>query len=764
MNQKRYEILAPVGTLEMFEAALASGADAVYLAGEKFGARNLINKFEIKDIEQIVKKSHIYDIKVYITINTLVKDFEFYELYEYIYDLVNINIDAVIVQDLGVYYFIKKHFPNLELHASTQMAVNTLYGAKYIESLGFSRVVVGRETDFSEINKISKYTSLEIEAFVHGALCVCISGKCLMSSLIGGRSGNRGKCAQPCRKSFDIYDIKGNKISKLSDNFISAKDLCLIDDVNDIIDLGVYSLKIEGRLKKPEYVYQVVKEYKKAIENCSHNFENLSQVSNRTFTKGLANGDFGRAYYSSKKDIAGLKVGKIVKENGKVFILLSNDLFKKDTLSIENIQNSRFNITLTEDFYSGQKILLDRYRDSKEGSYVYKLFSEKIRENLLSDLKDMQKIKLDFIFTAKIGEKLKLVAYKDEKKYEVFSDFIVQEAKNKSILKDEIVERMSKLGNTAYYLSSIDLKVDENIFLPVSSLNNLKRDLVEKINNSYSSNVLFNTLDNRNTYKKTRFSHLKLSLEIFGKLNKNLNFEKFERIYVHDFELAREIRKMYSKEIYYIAKKVMIQEEYDNLEKTIEENYDYIDGFSANDMGEYLFYRKFNKNIHIENYVNIFNSKTIEFLKEQGISSMSISEELNLEEILSLNNSDCELEIIGYGQLSSMIIKHCPASVIKGCKDSLGCNNCRFNRIKMENEFDKFEVIRKSGYSEILTEKEKNILPIMDKIKNNNISMIRLIDRDDDKIVEITNNFINSIKGKKYTKKTYLGHIDKGVL
>ncbi|MDO4779248.1 MAG: DUF3656 domain-containing protein [Tissierellia bacterium] len=761
MKYQRYEILAPVGNTEMFEAALASGADAVYLAGTKFGARNLTHKFELEDISKLVERAHIHRVKVYITVNTLIKDSEMEEFYEYLSGLMEAKIDALIVQDFGVYQLIRKYYPEIEIHASTQMAVNTLLSAKHIEKLGFSRVVVGRETAISEIEKIRDNTSLEIEAFVHGALCVCISGRCLMSSLIGGRSGNRGKCAQPCRKTFDIFDIDRKRISKLSDTFISSKDLCLIDDVDDMLKSGVYSFKIEGRLKKPEYVYQVVKEYKNALSNHRYSKGNLSLVSNRSFTKGLAKGDFGRQYYNPKNEVSGMPVGHIEK-NKKIFLVLSERVFKKDIISFENEKNQRFNLTMTDNYDVNSRIDLSKYSDIKADSTAFKIFSDQIRENLNSD-KKRKKFNIKVKIYARKNEELKMEFSESDLIGEIKSDFIVQASEKTSTSESEISQRISKLGNTPYEIASMEIETDKDIFIPASVLNNLKRDMINEIEKNY----LQVDKVTQNSYiaikQNNVFRGVKLSLEVFGKINWNIDLEVFSRIYIHSFDELEKLREVYSKEIFYVSKRIMIQEEYDKLEKTIDKYIDLIDGFGINDIGEIDFYSKYNKKYHIENHLNIFNSEAIEFFNNKGIMDYSLSEELNFEEINLLKTGKDEVEIIGYGKLPTMIMKHCPASPIKNCKDSKNCESCRFNHIYMENEFDKFEVIRSAEYSEILTSKPKNILPKMEEIKKSNISRVRIIDREDGDIEKIVNKFVSSIKGKRYRENTYLGHLDKGV-
>ena len=250
------EILAPAGSMECLQAAIAAGADAVYLGGTRFGARAYAQNLSEEDMVQAIEYVHIHRRKIYMTVNTLLKDREMEELYAYLLPYYRAGLDGVIVQDIGVVKYIREHFPEMPVHASTQMTITNTLGADHLKQYGFTRVVPARELSLGEIRDMKRQTGLEMECFVHGALCYCYSGQCLLSSMIGGRSGNRGQCAQPCRLP---YQIDGKKPADL----MSLKDLCTIDILPELIDAGVDSFKIEGRMKQPEYVYTVVKMYRK---------------------------------------------------------------------------------------------------------------------------------------------------------------------------------------------------------------------------------------------------------------------------------------------------------------------------------------------------------------------------------------------------------------------------------------------------------------------------------------------------------------------
>ena len=291
----KVELLAPAGDFSCLKAAIEAGCDAVYIGGKLFGARAFSSNFTDDEIIKAINYAHLFGVKVYVTTNTLIYDKEVERFLEYISFLHKNNVDAVIIQDLGMLDLVRQTFPNLEVHASTQMHIHNLDGASFMEKLGVKRVVLARETSISKIKEIKEKTNIDIEIFIHGALCVSYSGQCLMSSLIGNRSGNRGTCAGSCRQSYSIVDENNNII--LNNKYpLSMKDLCSLENLKTLLDIGVTSLKIEGRMKSSSYVYTVVKLYRLAIDSYYKNnniyidekeLYNLNKIFNREFTKGF---------------------------------------------------------------------------------------------------------------------------------------------------------------------------------------------------------------------------------------------------------------------------------------------------------------------------------------------------------------------------------------------------------------------------------------------------------------------------------------------
>ena len=342
------ELLAPVGSFEALKAAVQNGANAVYLGGKDFGARASANNFDRDELKEAVKYAHIRGVQVFVTTNTLRKENEIEDFLEYAKFLYDIDVDAIILQDIGMARLIKRELPDFELHASTQMVAHSLEDVKYLESVGFDRVVLAREVTVEEIKYICDNCKADIEVFVHGALCVCYSGQCLMSSMIGNRSGNRGRCAQPCRQRYELIDVyTGEVVNSNGDYLLSPRDLNAIEEIDKVIDAGVHSLKIEGRMKRPEYVATVIDGYRKTIDEylatnklnvSDETINDLYTIFNRKFTKGLLLGDVGKDMMNSQlPNNQGLYVGTVVDYNKKakrLKIKLANTLKKGDGINL----------------------------------------------------------------------------------------------------------------------------------------------------------------------------------------------------------------------------------------------------------------------------------------------------------------------------------------------------------------------------------------------------------------------------------------------
>lgn len=424
------ELLAPAGSYEALTAALAAGADAVYLGGAAFGARAYAKNLTEEEILRGIDYAHLHGKKLYLTVNTLFKEEELEEqLYPFLLPYYRQGLDAVIMQDLGAVQAVRQWFPELPIHASTQMTVTGSAAARMLERQGLSRVVPARELSLSEINRIHRTTGLEIECFVHGALCYCYSGQCLMSSLIGGRSGNRGRCAQPCRLPYEVYE-KGKRLGERGEDFVlSPKDMCTVEILPEILKAGVTSLKIEGRMKKPEYTAGVVSVYRKYLdlyEQDPGRYRVLSEDRKKLFD--LYNRDgFNQSYYRVR--------------NGREMIALKNE--KQVIGSRRGQRNEQLFYEIQRDYLGKELVLpVSGYLTLCEG--------------------------MPAALTAYAGE-ICVTAEKGN----------VEKAQKQPLTEERIRAQMKKTGNTDFYFESLEIYMDEEIFLPVQLLNDLRRETLE---------------------------------------------------------------------------------------------------------------------------------------------------------------------------------------------------------------------------------------------------------------------------------------------
>lgn len=437
------ELLSPAGSYETMVTAYEAGADAVYLGGSMFGARAYADNLEEEMLLRAIDYTHIRRKKLYLTVNTLLKERELsQELYEYLYPLYMHGLDAVIVQDLGVLRMVRREFPKLSIHASTQMTVTGAHGAAFLEKHGVSRIVTPRELSLEEIKEISNHTNLEIESFVHGALCYCYSGQCLFSSILGGRSGNRGRCAQPCRLPFEVYQEQRRLNSPKEQYPLSPKDMCTIEILPQILEAGVTSLKIEGRMKKPEYTAGVVSIYRYYLDQIEET-QGSFQVRPEDYQKllDLYNRDgFHRSYYQV--------------HNGRDMMALRNE--KKDS----------------------------KGRDVKKARNEM-LFDELRKRYIEAD----HRLPIKGILTLKKHEKMKLTIFFGKTTVTMEGSCTIESALNQPLTKERIHQQMSKTGNTAFYFIDLQVVMDEGIFVPMQVLNAFRRDalihLEEQITASY---------------------------------------------------------------------------------------------------------------------------------------------------------------------------------------------------------------------------------------------------------------------------------------
>lgn len=687
---KKPELLAPVGSKDALVAAINAGCDAVYLSGYSFGARNFAPNFDDNELKEAIDTCHVYGVKVYVTVNTLIKENEVTRFMNYIDFLHQNNVDAIIIQDLGMLDLVKKTYPNLEIHASTQMHIHNLEGVKICEKLGITRVVLARETSIKDIKTIKENTNIDIEVFVHGALCISYSGQCLMSSLIGGRSGNRGMCAGTCRLPFDVLDNNNHKLNK--NNYpLSTKDLYTLNNIDKLIESGIDSFKIEGRMKRAEYVYLVVSMYRKAIDSYietgkvninEKDIKELKKVFNRNFTNGfLFNEDNNKITNDYRPNHLGVPLGKVIYVSKNLIkIKLDDEINIGD--GIRFVDND-YGFIVTNIFVNNNKV-----KEAKKGDIITLRVSKRVTLNSLvsktTDIKQLnslkenirninKKIKINMNIKLKIGSNINLVVSDGINQVEV-KGMGVTKAINSPLTDELIKKQLSKLGSTPFILNEIIIDKDNDIYINNKDLNDVRRMAIEKL------------IEKR----KYKTNYVKKDVIFSAPL---INNKKEVTILLEDSKLYDQAKKLPVDKIYTDDKNLFNNADDRLILKIPRVNYNYIGYNNPVMIGEIgsLNY----KNIDASDFsLNVTNSYTVCFLHNLGIKKVTLSYELTIDEIKEIINNYKEryhcnpnLELIVYGKQEMMISKFSLNKLYK--KEELFLKD-RYNKlypVKEKNEF-----------------------------------------------------------------------------
>lgn len=678
------ELLAPVGNYKSLVQAVNNGADAVYLGISNFNARNNIDNFTIENLVDAVNFAHLNNVKVYLTLNILFSDEELQDALDVVFHANNAGVDAFIVQDLGLVKLIREHYPNVVIHASTQMAIHNVEGAKVAKELGFSRIVLAREVPLEEIKKIHSEVDIEIEYFCQGALCVSFSGNCYLCSYASGNSGNRGKCQQFCRLPFSLSK-NGKQIKK--GNLLSTKDICMLKRLKDMCQAGVCTLKIEGRARRPFYVAESVRIYKKALENdfcvTRQDFEDLKLAFNR--------GDFCEAYFNGNDSIIsniqghkGVEIGRVVdfirgKNFNQIVMELNHELHVGDGLKFFSEGKEVASIGAYDIKRVGKNFLVTSKAIVKKGDSV-NLTLDAYKEENLNEIG--KKVKVDMLFHARADERISLTAFVDEVYVSEYGD-VASLAKNQPLDFSSCYESLSKLKESNFMLSRLTFDA-ENIFISKSSLNELRRNVISKLQQE-----LINKYNTENNIKKlTQVAKIdKNSIKNEKKSKKDSDFCVFE-----DFSSA-------------CGKKILIYDCYDysniNMEKfssidsekyLVLPNYadskdleilkNICDKYRFNVVCNNLYALTFNGDKIAGGLLNVYNSHAIDVLKRFGINTFFVSE-LSDESFnkLKADNPDCT---ILRSKKIYMTLRHCPLKNNGICK----CDTCKFEKgyqYKMDN-------------------------------------------------------------------------------
>lgn len=673
----KIELLAPAGKMDSLIASINAGCDAIYLGGRRFSARASAVNFSDEDIVEAVKLARMRGVKIFVTTNILISDGELDEFFEYIDFLNKAGCHGVIVQDPALGFILSKMYDDLEVHASTQMTINNYYGAKYVKELGFERVVMAREVGTDTIKKVSKL-GVDIEHFIHGALCISYSGQCTMSSLIGGRSGNRGACAQACRKPYEILNPDKTVFSDKK-YFLSPRDLMSFDTIDELIKAGVNSFKIEGRMKRPEYAYEVVHAYRKKLDNAleKSDIENVEQLFNRKFTKGLGFKDFGRSLMSyDRPDNRGVVVGRF--KNGSIIL----DIEIKSGDGIEfNLKNGKFKgFTINEDLKIGKNKIKLPF-EVEENSDIRRTYSRELEENIDKEIENIYKLPIEFKIDINVGNPIKVIAKSLGKTAEYTSENLVEKAKNMPISVENIRKSFEKINDTNFFLRNeedLEIITDGKSFVPVSVLNEARRGAIKNLEE------LFLYKNSEKTpyefkYEKRKTSDTGLTLEINDlEVLDGLNLDGVEIVYIPLKDIEKLSLYSFKNTKKYIKLPQILTD--DELEKAKENIEKYRpEGLLLNNLGQLEMFKDSEISLTLDSSFNIFNSISGEFFLKQS-DCISLSNELNLSQIKEIRKKlSGNLESIVYGYLNVMVMEHCPISIELNCKDNLNCEKCRRN-------------------------------------------------------------------------------------
>ena len=801
------ELLAPVGSFDALKAAVQNGANAVYLGGKDFSARASANNFDREELIEAVKYAHIRDVRVFVTTNTLIKQDEIEDFVEYAKFLYDIDVDALIMQDIGVAMLIHELLPDFELHASTQMVAHSLEDVQYLESIGFKRVVLARELTVDEIKYICDNTNVDIEIFVHGALCVCYSGGCLMSSMIGNRSGNRGRCAQPCRQKYTMIDIStGEEIHSNGEYLLSTKDLNTIEDVDKIIETGVLSLKIEGRMKKPEYVATVINSYRNAIDEyqatkkvniSTETMEDLYTIFNRKFTKGLILGEVGEDVMNSNvPNNQGLYVGKVVDYNKKakrLKIKLEGTLKKGDGINLGGGTIGRIikGKERAQIGYKGETIELDFIGEARKNQPVFKTSDtnliDKAQKTYTQD-KEFAKSLIDAEITIKLGEypELKLID-KNNNSVTVKGDKLVEKALKVALDEEKIETQIKKLGNTPYELDDLKINLDEGVSMPISLINQMRREAIELLDEAKIPVKDRAYKDSKIKYSPKKYakdtnsnSKIRVKINNIEALKSIINLD-IDMIYYEDvatLEQAMAMATANNKKLIYSAPRIVRNKEYKRLEKSNEYCKENVQ-ISA--LGQVKYYKENSENVSfdVDYYLNPFNSETINHYKKEGATTVCISQELNIHEIKETTKyTDMEIETVAYGYIPMMLSEYCPMGVVaRSCKKDKRCATCKESKYVLRDfkgqEYRTSQDLfcRSTIYNSIAN----CLINNLDELLDAGINVFRLdfTHESPELISKITKAFINTVNNDLYVDvddqeifdnmETTLGHLYKGV-
>lgn len=808
------DLLSPVGDFESLKAAVQNGADSVYFGANLFSARAFAHNFDLEELEKAILYAKLRGVKTNLTLNTLIKDSEFEDAINLASKAYEFGIDAIIVQDLGLAKKLIKMFPDLPIHGSTQMTVHNLNGALELQELGFKRVVLSRELSANEIEYITKNSDIEIECFAHGALCISYSGQCLFSSMLGGRSGNRGKCAGPCRLPYELLE-NDKKID--SGYLLSTRDLCSLDFIPFFIKAGVTCLKIEGRMKSSEYVATVTRIYRKYIDLAlsdkdyvveKQDRKELMQVFNRgmSSTGHLDNLENKHLVFKDKPNNMGLFLGTVSKFNkskGYITLQLKEKISVGDTISLQNETGSytvselmvnNKNITETK---VGQLVTIGRMKGNiSAGDKIYKMSSKELSTRAKESYKkENRKIPLNCEVTIKKSKPISIAITSacNCLEYKNLSitcslDVIPEEAKNKPLNIDTVVSQVAKTASTPYEFKNIKVNLDDNAFLPkLSTLNELRRTALENVESFATSKIHRNLPEKIATsLEEQKNAELLNEMRAFKTASTKPNNYKIT-VLLNLLNLDFDYSKLKDIDDVYIPLKYFTNRKYDNILKIISQKFDtyvymptivkgnyknllyaniemaiqkyQIKGFVISNICNvkllHDLFEDLDQNFKIvTNYTfNVFNSHSVLELKELGVSRFTLSPELDKPTIDALGNFGyLQKELIVYGRTPVLNMNYCLLGGTNRCYPDCKAKCTSNNRYYLKDRLNMKFPILPDNIQTVTTVYNSKITSVVPSDFNIDFARIDVLYEGVDEI----NDIISTVKaGKRFEGKDY---------
>lgn len=695
-EQKRAELLSPCGNFDCVKAAVNNGADAVYLGGRLFNARAYASNFDDETLSQVCDLCHSYQVKVYVTVNTLYKDEEFEALIPFIDGLYAMGVDGLIMQDLGAIAVVRKYWPELPVHASTQLTANSLDDVKAFEALGLKTVVLSRELNLKEIAHIAANTSVRIETFIHGALCVSYSGQCLMSSVLGNRSGNRGKCAQNCRL---CYELLSGERTIAEGHLLSTKDICTLPLLPELLRTGVASLKIEGRMKSPEYVAGVTGIYRKYLDLFYSGQPYTVDPKDILILQQLFNrGAFSRGYLKTHSGLEmmcpthpkhwGVYAGKVLSYDRKkqtAVLRFEKDMVPGDGIEIRTDDEEGTGTYLSKNTAAGQKTVLTIRGDIREKQEVWQTWDKRLMDELkLRYEKISRKVPLEARIRLHAGERAVLDLTAGGVTAEAAGD-VPTAAVNQPLTPESVSEQVGKLGNTIFSAERICAEVDDGLYLNKSSLNSLKNTAVENLLNSMITlkkrTRIYPVVEAAGLSSDTGGKSLTVFVKNKRQLDCAVSFPSVSVIYTDMNEslmknLSELVDKLHNlnKKLYVKLPRIWRDYVQKNVSEYLQPCVDAgIDGWLISCVGHYHAVKNSGLPFALDHTGNVLNSRSYDFWKSLGAASIGLSVEMSRDEINGLTDRS-RAEILAYGHLPLMVTHQCPIGNFDGKKqNSIHC-------------------------------------------------------------------------------------------